>query len=99
MEHEAQVVVVKKENRFWKVVKVLLVLAAIGFIAVKVYNKFFRKKNELLDAEDEENVEALADADEVEEAEEVAEEPVAEEPTFEASADAVLDSAEEDIAQ
>lgn len=98
MEHEAQVVVVKKENRFWKVVKVLLVLAAIGFVAVKVYNKFFSKKNELLDAEDEEDIEALAEADEID-AEDDVEEPVAEEPTFEASADAVLDSAEEDIAQ
>jgi flagellar biosynthesis/type III secretory pathway M-ring protein FliF/YscJ len=93
MENEAQVVVVKKENRFWKVVKVLLVLAAIGFVAVKVYNKFFRKKNELLDAEDEEDMEALAEADEIDA------EDDAEEPTFEASADAVLDSAEEDIAQ
>ena len=98
MEHEAQGVVVKKENRFWKVVKVLLVLAAIGFVAVKVYNKFFSKKNELLDAEDEEDIEALAEADEID-AEDDVEEPVAEEPTFEASADAVLDSAEEDIAQ
>lgn len=98
MEHEAQVVVVKKENRFWKVVKVLLVLAAIGFVAVKVYNKFFSKKNELLDAEDEEDIEALVEADEID-AEDDVEEPVAEEPTFEASADAVLDSAEEDIAQ
>ena len=93
MENEAQVVVVKKENRFWKVVKVLLVLAAIGFVAVKVYNKFFRKKNELLDAEDEEDMEVLAEADEIDA------EDDAEEPTFEASADAVLDSAEEDIAQ
>ncbi len=95
MEHETQMIVVKKENRFWKVVKVLLVLGAVCFVAVKVYNKFFRKKKELLDAEDTEEVDALADAVDAEDAEE----PVEQESTFEASADAVLDSVEENLAQ
>ncbi len=95
MEHETQMVVVKKENRFWKVVKVLLVVGAACFVAVKVYNKFFRKKKELLCAEDADDADALAAAEESE----PAEEPVAQEAVFEAPAEAVLESAEEDSAR
>lgn len=93
MEHETQMVVVKKENRFWKVVKVLLVIGAACFVAVKVYNKFFRKKKELLCAEDD------ADDADVLAAAEPEEEPVAQESVFEAPAEAVLDSTEADLAQ
>lgn len=94
MEHETQMVVVQKKSRFWKVVKVLLVLGAVCFVAVKVYNKFFRKKKELLCEEDVDDVDAIAAEDA-----EPAEEPVEQESVFEAPAEAVLDSTEADPAQ
>lgn len=81
-------VVVKKGSRFGKFLKVVLILAAIAFVAVKVYNKFFKKQNvEALDAEADEAEAELTAAEE----EAVAE---VEEAPFEVSADAVIDNAE-----
>lgn len=71
-------VVVKKGNRFWKVVGILLAITAVCFVAVKVYNKYFRKKNEEL-AEGEELPELDVALDEEE--------------TFEVPAEAVIANA------
>lgn len=71
-------VVVKKGNRFWKVVGILLAIAAVCFVAVKVYNKYFRKKKEAL-AEEEDLPELDVALDEEE--------------TFEVPAEAVIANA------
>lgn len=75
---ENGVVVVKKGNRFWKVVGILLAIGAVAFVAVKVYNKYFRKAKPVLEEGE--------DAPALDEAEEVA---VSEE-TFEVPAEAVI---------
>lgn len=79
MENEA-----KKGNCFWKVVGIVLAVAGLCFAAVKVYQKFFRKKKkeELAEAED---ALALDSADETDAAEETE--------TFEAPAEAVIANA------
>ncbi len=83
MENE---IVVKKSSGFVKFLKIALIIAAVTFVAVKVYNKFFKKKAEAAEAELEaEAVEAELPA---------AEEAVAEEAPFEVSAEAVIDNAE-----
>ena len=79
---ENDVVVVKKANRFWKVIGILLAIAGVCFVAVKVYNKFFRKAQPVVEGGEE--VPAV----------EGAEEAAAEE-TFEVSADAVIANAAE----
>lgn len=71
-------VVVKKGNRFWKVVGILLAIGAICFVAVKVYNKYFRKKDE-----------ELAEAEELPELDVALDE----EETFEVPAEAVIANA------
>ena len=48
-----EVVYVDRGATVWKVIKILLVLAAVTFVAVKLYQKFAKKKQE----------EALAAAD------------------------------------
>lgn len=73
---ENDVVVVKKKNRFWKIVGILAAIAAVAFVAVKVYNKFFRKAKPVLEEGEEEPA--------LEGAEEAAEE------TFEVPAEAVI---------
>ena len=83
MENE---IVVKKGSRFVKFLKIALAIAAVAFVAVKIYQKFFQKKEEALEAAEEEAVAELPTA-------EVAEAP-AEEAPFEVSADAVIDNAE-----
>ena len=74
---ENDVVVVKKGNRFWKVVGILLAIGALAYLAVKVYNKYFRKAAPVV--EEGEDAPALDGA----------EEAVAEE-TFEVPAEAVI---------
>ena len=43
---------VKKENGFWKAIKIVLAVAAISFVAYKVYQKFFKKKDTELEVEE-----------------------------------------------
>ena len=78
----------KKGSGFVKFLKIALLIAAVTFVAVKVYNKFFKKKTvEVIDAE-EETVEAELPAAEEEVVDEAPEAP------FEVSAEAVIDNAE-----
>ncbi|MBQ2734348.1 MAG: hypothetical protein IJF33_00800 [Clostridia bacterium] len=82
------IVVVKKKSKFWTVVKILLVVGAIALVAAKIYQKFFKnKKCKLGEAEADEELDALEAAE--------AEPDVAEEETFEVSADAVITNAED----
>lgn len=83
MENE---IVVKKSSGFVKFLKIALIIAAITFVAVKVYNKFFKKKAAAEAELEGEAVEAEVAA--IEEAE------VVEEAPFEVSAEAVIDNAE-----
>ena len=76
---ENDIVVVKKGNRFWKVVGILLAIGAVCFVAVKVYNKYFRKnKDELQEGDELPEVEGADCAD------------VAVAETFEVPAEAVI---------
>ena len=80
------IVYVKNESGFWKFVKIALAVAAICFVAAKIYQKFFKKKT----------VEAVAEADDLDELPEVMEEAdVAEEEAFEVPAEAVIANAED----
>ncbi len=81
------VVVVKKGNPFWKIVGIILAIAGVCFIAVKVYNKFFRKPKPELE-EGEEEIPAVEGAEEVAPVE-----------TFEVEADAVIANAEDMVAE
>lgn len=78
------VVLVKKKSTFWKVVKVLLVVAAITFVLAKLYRKFAQKVADELEMPDEELL--LEDAD----GELAIVEDVAEDDAFEVPADAVI---------
>lgn len=82
MENE---IVVKKSSGFVKFLKIALIIAAVTFVAVKVYNKFFKKKAVEAELEGEA---AEAELEAIEEAE------VVEEAPFEVSAEAVIDNAE-----
>lgn len=84
MENE---IVVKKSSGFVKFLKIALLIAAAAFVAVKVYNKFFKKKKaEVIEEAEVEAVDALPEAEEA---------PAeAEEAPFEVAADAVIDNAE-----
>ena len=79
---ENDVVVVKKSNRVWKIIGILLAIASVCAVAVVVYNKFFRKKKE-----------ALAEAEELEVLEGTEESAAAEE-AFEVNAEAVIANVE-----
>ena len=83
------IVVVKKKNTFWTVVKILLIVGAVCLVAAKIYQKFFKKKT----------VEVLEDADDLaalDAADEVPTENVVEaEETFEVPAEAVIANAED----
>lgn len=70
-----------------KILGILLAIAGICFVAVKVYKKFFRKEQPVLEAEAEDTA-AIAETA-------VASEEVAEEETFEVPAEAVLANAEQ----
>ena len=72
-------VVVKKKNTVWKVLGILLAVAALCVAAVALYKKFFKKKQKELDEVAE--LELLDD--------------VCDEDAFEASAEAVIVNAEE----
>lgn len=85
MENQS-VVYVEKKNGFWKFVKVALAVAAVAFVAVKVYQKFFKKTEIEMDEELDTELESL----ELDLSDDVAEEDV-----FEASADAVIANAED----
>ena len=53
---DSNVVVVKKKNKVWKIITILLAVGAICVVAAKIYQKFFKnKKVEAIeaDAEDE----------------------------------------------
>ena len=82
-----EVVVVKKGNRFLKVLGILLAIGALCYAAVKIYNKYFRKETLALDAED-------ASADEVA-LEDATEEAAVAEEAFEVPAEAVIANAEQ----
>jgi len=84
---QQNVVYVEKKSGFWRFVKVALVVAAVAYVAVKVYQKYFKKIELDLDTEElDTELEPLAlDFSD----------DVAEEETFEASADAVIANAEE----
>ncbi len=86
MENE-NIVVVKKKSTFWTVVKVLLVVAAVSFVAYKIYQKFFKNKKAeaLADTEEPAQLDAACEA-----CEDVAEEEVA----FEVPAESVIANAE-----
>ena len=36
--------VVKKRNPWWSLLKAVIIIAAIAFVAYKIYDKFFKKK-------------------------------------------------------
>lgn len=75
----------KKSGIVWKIVGIVLAVAGLCLVAVKVYQKFFKKKKE-----------ELAEAEEVLEIEGAEAEEAAEETeTFEAPAEAVIANAEE----
>ncbi len=78
-----EVVVTKKGNRFWKVVGILLAIAGVCFIAVKVYNKFFRKPAPALECGEGEDLSALESGEDAVEATDA----------FEVDADSVIANA------
>ena len=99
---------VKKQETFFKVLKALLIVAAAGFVIVKIYQKFFKNKSvdmmndlegldelELLEEEDEADEQAADVAPALEEAEAVADAEVEDEVTFEVAADDVIANAED----
>ncbi len=83
-----EVVVVKKSNPVWKIIGIIMAIAGLCFIAVKVYNKFFRKPKPALE-EAEEEIPAV----------EGEEEAAPEVETFEVEADAVIANAEDMVAE
>lgn len=78
--HETDLIV-KKRCTWLTVLKVVLVLAAIAFVAYKIYEKFFAKKNDTLALEADE-----VKLDELEPTEELSEEPA----SFEVAAEEVI---------
>ena len=82
------VYVEKKKSGFWGFVKVALVVAAAAYVAVKVYNKYFKKIE--VEIDDEEALDADLESLELDLSVESVEED-----TFEASAEAVIANAEE----
>lgn len=75
--HETDLIV-KKRCTWLTVLKVVLVLAAIAFVAYKVYEKFFAKKNDALALEaDEAELDELAPSEEPASLEVAAEEVIA----------------------
>ena len=88
MENE-NIIIVKKKNTIWTVIAVLLALGAVCIVALKLYQKFFKKKK----TADIDDAEALAELNIADDAgEEIFE---AEEIPFEVSAEAVIANAED----
>ena len=82
----SNIVVVKKKNKIWTVLGILLAIGAVCLVAAKLYQKFVKNK-QTAKAE-------LNEADELE-ALDCAEEAVAEEEAFEVPAEAVIANAED----
>lgn len=87
MGNDARIVTYQKKSGFWTAIKIILAVAAIGFVAYKIYKKYFCKKAEELPEEEETLVLEAEDA--------VAEEEISEPEAFEAPAEAVIANAEE----
>ena len=82
------VVYVEKKNGFWKFVKIALVVAAAAYVAVKVYQKYFKKVE--LEIDDTEALDTELEQLELDLPDDTVEEEV-----FEASADAVIVNADD----
>ena len=82
------VYVEKKKSGFWGFVKAALVVAAVAYVAVKIYNKYFKKIE--VEIDEEEALDAELESLELDLSVESVEED-----TFEASAEAVIANAEE----
>lgn len=83
----ANIVTYKKKGGFWKALAVIAALAAAGFVAYKVYKKYFCKKK-AEELPEEEIVVELPEEAEVEVAEEAE--------VFEAPAEAVIANNDEE---
>lgn len=80
----SNLVVVKKKNTVWTVIKILLAVGAVCLVAAKIYQKFFKNKKasaEEIKAEDE--------------TPEIAEAEAVEDDAFEVPAEAVIANAED----
>ena len=73
-----------------KILGILLAIGAVCFVAVKIYQKFFKKEENVLEGSADE-VDALAEGS----AEEAAEEAAVEEDSFEVPAAAVIANADQ----
>ena len=82
------VYVEKKKSGFWGIVKVALVVAAVAYVAVKVYNRYFKKIE--LEIDDTEELDAELEPLELDLSDDSVEDDV-----FEASADAVIANTED----
>ena len=82
------VYVEKKKSGFWGFVKVARVVAAVAYVAVKVYNRYFKKIE--LEIDDTEELDAELETLELDLADDSATDDV-----FEASADAVIANTED----
>ena len=86
------IVYVRKRSALWKLVKFVLAIAAIAFVAAKVYQKFLKPRIDAMKIEAAEDEELLLE--EIAEGE-LLEAEEADEETFEVSADAVIANAED----
>ena len=77
----------KRFKTFLKIVGVLLAIGAVCFVAVKLYRKYFKKEEPVLEAATD-DVDAIADAS-------AAEEAVVTEDSFEVPAEAVIANADQ----
>ena len=80
----------KTIKTIFKILGVLLAIGAVCFVAVKLYKKFFKKEEPVLEGATDE-VDAIGEG----EAEAVAEEVAAEEDSFEVPAAAVIANADQ----
>ena len=78
----------KRFKTFLKIVGVLLAIGAVCFVAVKLYRKYFKKEEPVLEASTD-DVDAIADASAA------AEEAVVAEDSFEVPAEAVIANADQ----
>lgn len=78
----------KRFKTFLKIVGVLLAIGAVCFVAVKLYRKYFKKEEPVLEA-------AADDVDAIAEESVAAEEAVVAEDSFEVPAEAVIANADQ----
>ena len=78
----------KRFKTFLKIVGVLLAIGAVCFVAVKLYRKYFKKEEPVLEA-------ATDDVDAIADASAAAEEAVVAEDSFEVPAEAVIANADQ----